>query len=72
MIKLKNIRATPEFLGILKSRRDNFGTSLPKEQNNVLKIIQELENNLGFDIREVPVTKKGVVLNTKYKIRVFK
>ena len=72
MIKTKLARMRPELLDFLKHRALTFNTNIPKEQTSLMRMMNEVEKQLGFDFKNMIVTSKGVTLNSKKRITILK
>lgn len=72
MAKSYKMRIGDSLSKILKSRVEVFGTSVPKESENLAKIIKEIEFKLGMDIKNTPVLRGKPKLSTKRKLIALK
>ena len=55
MNNLKPMRINGELYNLISERKRRFGTTLAKEQKNILTIINDVETTIGINMKEIPI-----------------
>ena len=64
-MKTRPIRIREELYDLLNERKKTFGTSLSKEQGNILTIMKDIENTIGIDMRNIRVVNNKPEIKPK-------